>query len=176
MVELTGLLREGPDGDKLATWPKDLRVIARRTPREPGEQAELGQDAYWRYGAFATNTPTGQVQWLDARHRTQAHVEDKMKEIKACGAARLPSKDYERNSAWLQLVTLAVSLLAWLRHVALDDDLSKAEPKMLRFRLLSAPARMVTHARHRILKIPPGWAWAEALTTAWTRIHALHPA
>lgn len=176
VTELTGLLREGPDGDKLATWPKDLRVIARRTPREPGEQAELGQDAYWRYGAFATNTPTGQVQWLDARHRTQAHVEDKMKEIKACGAARLPSKDYNRNSAWLQLVTLAVSLLAWLRQIALDDDLAKAEPKALRFRLFSAPARLTVHARHRVLKIPPGWAWAEALTTAWTRIHALHPA
>jgi len=175
VVELTGLLREGPDGDRLATWPKDLRVIARRTPREPGEQAELGQDAYWRYGAFATNTPTGQVQWLDARHRTQAHVEDKMKEIKACGAARLPSKDYDRNSAWLQLVTLAVSLLAWLRQVALDGDLAKAEPKMLRFRLFSAPARLTVHARHRVLKIPPGWAWAQALTTAWTRIHALHP-
>jgi hypothetical protein len=151
-------------------------VIARRTPREPGEQAELDADAHWRYGAFATNTTTGQVQWLDARHRTQAHVEDKMKETKACGANRLPSKDYARNSAWLQLVTMAVSLLAWLRLIALDGELARAEPKMLRFRIFSAPARHVVHARHRILKIPPGWAWAEHLANAWTRIHALHPA
>jgi hypothetical protein len=176
VVELTGLLRHSAGGDQLAGWPEDLRVIARRTPREPGEQAELGQDAHWRYGAFATCTATGQVQWLDARHRTQAHVEDKMKETKACGANRLPSKDYARNSAWLQLVTLAVSLLAWLRLIALDGDLAKAEPKMLRFRLFSAPARLVTHARNRILKIPPGWAWADDVATAWTRIHALHPA
>ena len=117
-MELTGLLRSSVGGDQLAGWPADMRVIARRTPRAPGEQAELGQDAHWRYGAFATNTATGQVQWLDARHRTQAHVEDKMKESKACGAERLPSKDYARNSAWLQLVTLAVSLLAWLRLIA----------------------------------------------------------
>jgi hypothetical protein len=87
-----------------------------------------------------------------------------------------PSKDYARNSAWLQLVTLAVSLLAWLRLIALDGELARAEPKMLRFRIFSAPARLVHHARHRVLKIPPGWAWAEHLTTAWTRIHALHPA
>jgi len=33
---------------------------------------------------------------------------------------------------------------------------------------------MVTHARNRILKIPPGWTWAEDLTSAWTRIHAPH--
>lgn len=176
VVELTGLLRNSVGCDQLAGWPPDLRVFARRTPRQSGEQAELGQDANWRYGAFATNTAAGQVQWLDARHRTQAHVEDKMKETKACGAERLPSKDYARNSAWLQLVTLAVSLLAWLRLIALDGELAKAEPKMLRFRLFSAPARLATHARNRVLKIPPGWTWADNLTTAWNRIHALHPA
>lgn len=98
------------------------------------------------------------------------------KETKACGAARLPSKDYARNSAWLQLAALTVSLLAWLRLLALDGDLTKAEPKMLRFRIFSAPARLVTHARKRILKIAPGWAWADDLAIAWQRIHALHPA
>ena len=67
-------------------------------------------------------------------------------------------------------------LLAWLRLIALDGQLAKAEPKALRFRLLSAPARMVTHARNKILKIPPGWAWSTDLTAAWHRIHALHPA
>ena len=41
--------------------------------------------------------------------------------------------------AWLQLVALAVSLLAWLRLIALDGDLARAEPQALRFRLLSAP-------------------------------------
>ena len=176
VVELTGLLRNSVGGDQLAGWPADMRVFARRTPRAPGEQAELDGDVNWRYGAFATCTQSGQAQWLDARHRTQAHVEDKMKESKACGAERLPSKDYQRNSAWLQLVTLAVSLLAWLRLIALDGELAKAEPKMLRFRLFSAPARLVSHARNRVLKIPPGWAWATDLATAWTRIHALHPA
>jgi hypothetical protein len=176
VVQLTGLLRHSVGGDQLAGWPADMRVFARRTPRAPGEQAELDSDANWRYGAFATCTQSGQVQWLDARHRTQAHVEDKMKESKACGAERLPSKDYDRNSAWLQLVTLAVSLLAWLRLIALDGDLAKAEPKMLRFRIFSAPARLTVHARNRVLKIPPGWTWADDLATAWTRIHALHPA
>jgi RecB family exonuclease len=71
----------------------------------------------------------GQLQWLDARHRTQAHIEDKMKEVKACGAENLPSKDWDRNSAWLQLAALATSLNAWLRHISLDGDLAHAEPK-----------------------------------------------
>ena len=69
-----------------------------------------------------------------------------------------------------------LSLNAWLRHLALDGQLAAAEPKALRFRLLGAPARHITHARKRILKIPPGWAWATDLVTAWDRLQALHPA
>jgi hypothetical protein len=176
VVDLTGILRTGVGGDELGTWPADMRVIARRTPRAAGEQAELGEDADFRYGAFATNTPAGQVQWLDARHRTQAHVEDKMKELKATGAEKLPSASWDRNHAWIQLAALAVTLTAWMRHLALTGDLAKAEPKALRFRLLAVPGRLVHHARRRILKIPPGWAWAEHLATAYNRIHALHPA
>lgn len=132
-----------------------------------------------RAGATArspTNTATGQAQFLDARHRTQAHVEDDNKDLKACGGANLPSKSYARNSAWLQLAALAVTLTAWLRQVALDGELAKATPKTLRYRIFAAPARLVTHARARVLKIPPGWAWAEDLIRAWDRLHALHPA
>jgi hypothetical protein len=73
VADLTALLRHAVvdgqgDVDLLDGWPKDMRVFARRTPRASGEQGELGQDAAWRHGAFATNTATGQTQWLDARH------------------------------------------------------------------------------------------------------------
>jgi hypothetical protein len=176
VADLTGILRHGPDGDRMSGWPADQRVIARRVPRPAGQPAKLGEHPDWRYGAFTTNTVAGQIQWLDARHRTQAHIEDKMKEVKVCGGENLPSKDFDRNSAWLQLAALATSLNAWLRHIALDGDLAQAEPKALRYRLLQAPARHTTHARTRILKIPPGWAWAGDLTTAYNRLHALHPA
>ena len=175
VADLTGILRAGPGGDRLASWPADLRVIARCVPRPAGKPAKLGEHPDWEYGAFATNTPAGQLQWLDARHRTQAHVEDRVKQFKACGARNLPSIDYHRNAAWLQLAALATSLTAWLRHLALDGDLAKAATKTLRFRLLSAPARLVTHARRKILKIPPGWQWAPDLAAAWDRLQALHP-
>lgn len=56
-----------------------------------------------------------------------------------------------------QVAALATSLTAWLRHLALEGDLAKASTKTLWFRILFAPARLVTHARRRILKIPPGW-------------------
>lgn len=179
VVDLTGILRHGPEelgGDRMEGWPGDQRVIARRVPRLGGDAAKLGEDPNWRYGVFTTNTVAGQVQWLDARHRTQAHIEDKMKEIKTCGAENLPSKDWDRNSAWLQLAALATSLNAWLRHISLDGDLARAEPKALRYRLFGTPARHGVHARTTTLKIPPGWAWADDVVTAFTRLQALHPA
>jgi hypothetical protein len=176
VADLTGILRHGPGGDRMTGWPPDQRVIARRIPRPAGEQVKLGEHPDWRYGAFTTNTQAGQTQWLDARHRTQAHVEDKMKELKTCGAQNLPSTDWDRNSAWLQLAALACTLNAWLRHIALDGELARAEPKALRYRLLGAPARHVVHARRATLKIPPGWHWAADLAAAYQRLHALHPA
>ena len=175
VADLTGILRHGPGGDRLVTWPGDMRLFARRTPRPATKPAKLGEDPEWEYGAFATNTAHGQVQFLDARHRTQAHVEDRMKQFKACGARNLPSIDYDRNAAWLQLAALATSLTAWLRHLGLDGELAKAATKTLRFRILSAPARLIIHARRRILKIPPGWKWSTDLATAWDRLQALHP-
>jgi hypothetical protein len=133
VADLTGIMRHSPGGDRLVTWPADMRVMARRTPRPVGKPAKLGEHPEWEYGAFVTNTVGGQVQFLDARHRTQAHVEDRMKQFKACGARNLPSIDYGRNTAWLQLAALATSLTAWLRHSALDGDLAKASTKTLRF-------------------------------------------
>ena len=63
-------------------------------------------------------------------------------------------------------------LLAWLKLLALDGDLAKAEPKTLRYRVLHAAARLVRGGRRR-LKIQARWPWADAITTAWQRIDAL---
>jgi len=156
-------------------YMKDADRDANAADRANGAQSGGPRPDHDVNGAFATNTPTGQIQWLDARHRTQAHVEDQVKQLKACGARNLPPIDYDRNAAWLQLAALATSLTAWLRHLALDGALAKASTKTLRFRLLSAPASLVTHARRKILKIPPGWAWATDLAAAWNRLQALHP-
>ena len=179
VAELTGLLREstGPDGqitDKLSQWPKDLRIIARREPIPVGMQVSLFEqhDGY-RYQITATNTPGGQLQRLEARHRVHARVEDGVRTAKATGLRRLPSKAWGINEAWCQVVALAVDLLAWLRHLTLDGDLARAEPKTLRYRLLHTAARITRGQRHRWLNIPPDWPWADHLATAFDRVQAL---
>ncbi len=67
----------------------------------------------------------------------------------------------------------ACILLAWLKLLALDGDLAKAEPKTLRYRVLHAAARLVRGGRRRSLKIAAAWPWAEAITAAWQQIDAL---
>ena len=87
----------------------------------------------------------------------------------------MPSKKYQVNQAWCRAIEIASDLRRWLQLLALNDrdDLTDAEPGTLRFRFLAVPARLVTHARRKILRIPPDWHWATAITQAWDRIHAL---
>ena len=77
------------------------------------------------------------------------------------------------NSAWLAVALIAAALLSWLRLIALDGDLAKAEPKTLRYRVLHAAGKLVRGGRRRRLKIPATWPWADAIATAWARITAL---
>ena len=70
---------------------------------------------------------------------------------------------------------LAADLAAWTRLLGLYDcdDLKDAEPGTLRYRLLSLPARLVRHARARVLKISRTWPWKDAFLACWLRLCAL---
>jgi hypothetical protein len=183
VTELTGLLRKGPDGDKLKAWPKSMRVFARRERPHPGAQLSLFETAGgWRYSLWATNLPEetrgwrGQCAYIDAGHRVHARVEDVIRTAKDTGLGHFPSRDYGLNKSWLDVAMTACILLSWLRLLALDGKLAKAEPKTLRHRLLHAAARVVHGGRRKTLKIAASWPWAGAVTTAWKHIQALpHP-
>jgi hypothetical protein len=180
VTELTGLLREGPAGDQLKAWPATMRVFARRERPHPGAQLTLleAEDG-WRYSLWVTNRPAttkgwlGQAAYIDAAHRVHARVEDAIRTGKDAGLGHFPSFDYQVNAAWLTAAMTGQILLAWLKLLALDSDLARAEPKTLRYRVLHAAARLARGGRRRRLKIQATWPWAEAITTAWQRIDAL---
>ena len=180
VIELTGLLRSGPAGDQLKAWPTTMRVFARRERPHPGAQLTLFEaEDGWRYNLWVTNRPAatkgwlGQCAYIDAAHRVHARVEDMIRTGKDTGLGHLPSFDYGVNAAWLTTAMIATTLLAWLKLLALDGDLARAEPKTLRYRILHAAARLVRGGRRRCLKIAASWPWAEAITTAWQRIQAI---
>ena len=180
VTELTALLRRGRGGDQLAGWPASLRVFARRERPHPGAQLTLfeTQDG-WRYSLWVTNLPgrtsgwRGQPAYIDAAHRVHARVEDCIRTGKDTGIGHFPSQAFALNQAWLAAALIAAALLAWLRLLALDGHLAKAEPKTLRYRILHAAARLTRSGRRRHLKISATWPWALAVVTAWNRITAL---
>jgi hypothetical protein len=118
----------------LAAYPSGTRVIVRRERPHPGAQLDAFEEADgWRYPAFATDTRVGQLAHLDARHRTHARVEDRIRCAKDTGLDHFPSRSFAINAAWLSVVMVAVDLLAWTQHLLLHGDLAKAEPKTLRY-------------------------------------------
>ena len=57
-----------------------MRVICRRERPSAGAQLSLLEQAHgWRYQLFATNTLTGQLAFLKARHRAHARVADRIR-------------------------------------------------------------------------------------------------
>jgi hypothetical protein len=167
VAELTGLL-------ELTGWPEQMRVIVRRERPHPGAQLSLfeEQDGY-RYQAFATNTTVGQLAFLEARHRAHARVEDRIRHAKESGLGRFPSREYKINQAWQVAVAMAADLVAWLRLLALNGNLAKAEPKALRYRLLHVPARLTHSSRRRRLRIPQSWPWVDDIVAVFARIAAI---
>jgi hypothetical protein len=183
VAELTGLLRRSvaPNRragqvitDRLATWPADMRIICRRERPSAGAQLSLMEEADgWRYQLIATNTPTGHGQFLEARHRPHARVEDRIRTGKNTGIGHLPSKSFALNQAWCVAATIACDLLCWLRLLCLDGPLARAEPKTLRYRLLHTAARLVRGQRKRKIKIPHTWPWANELEACFQAVLAL---
>jgi hypothetical protein len=180
VTELTGLLREAPDGDRLKAWPKSMRVFARRERPHPGAQLTLFETRDgWRYSLWVTNLPAdtkgwrGQCAYIDAGHRVHARVEDVIRTGKDTGLGHFPSRDYGLNKAWLDAAMIACILLSWLKLLALDGDLARAEPKTLRYRILHAAARLARGGRRKTLKIAATWPWAQEIITAWQRIQAI---
>lgn len=169
VVEITDLV-------DLRRWPEGMRLIVRREKPHPGAGLTLFEQADgWRYQGFVTNTTRGQLGMLEARHRAHARVEDRIRIAKDTGLGRLPSRDFAINQMWVQLAAIAADLTCWLQLLALHDvpALARAEPKLLRLRMLHVPAQLRRGGRQQRLRIPRSWPWATAIATAFTRIVAI---
>jgi hypothetical protein len=101
-----------------------------------------------RLTAFATNTPHTLIAALELRHRHRASTEDRIRAARATGLRSLPFHDTARNQIWLEIVQIALGLLAWMPMLALTGTARRWEPE--RLRLLSA-ARPTRHHLHLLV-------------------------
>jgi hypothetical protein len=154
----------------------DPRSRRRRT-LHPDQRAlpfpELAaQPAVYAYSFILTNLDVSSPARAAAaehwyRHRTT--VENLFRDSKPGAALRhLPSGYPQVNTAWMWGALLAATIAAWLRQLtgtALGEDIvhghgvrgGKAMIATLRWRLIAVPGRLIRHARHLVLRLPPGY-------------------
>jgi Transposase DDE domain group 1 len=153
----------------------DPRSRRRRT-LHPDQRGMLfpdlaAQPAIYAYSFILTNLDVSSPDLAAAaehwyRHRTT--VENIFRDSKLGAALRhLPSGYPPVNLAWMWGALLAASMAAWLHQLtaitAGEDILAghgvrggKAMIATLRWRLIAVPGRLIRHARHLVLRLPPG--------------------
>ncbi|WP_329224342.1 IS1380 family transposase [Streptomyces canus] len=161
------------DMPDLTTWPKGMRLIVRKERPHPGAQLRFTDLDGLRLTCFATNTKSGQLADLELRHRRRARCEDRIRNARDTGLRNLPLHDTAQNQIWLEIVSLALDLLAWMPMLALTGDTRRWEPKRLRLRLFSAAAQIITTGRRRWLRFTARWPWTDVITHAIQRLAAL---
>jgi hypothetical protein len=166
VVELTDRL-------DLSTWPEGSRLIVRRERPHPGAQLSFTDHDGYRFQAILTDQSDPEIAVLERRHRQRARVEDRIRDDKDTGLAKLPFKAFALNEVWLEIVMLAHDLLVWTQALVLNGELAKAEPKRLRHRLLHIAARLAFSGRRGKLHLPAAWPWTEALKAAFEKLETL---
>ena len=153
----------------------DPRSRRRRT-LHPDQRAlpfpELAQQpAVYAYSFILTNldvSSPGRAVAAEHWYRHRTTVENLFRDSKLGAALRhLPSGYPQVNLAWMWGALLAANMAAWLHQLtatALGEDIvhghgvrgGKAMIATLRWRLIAVPGRLIRHARHLILRLPPG--------------------
>ena len=154
-------------GDK--RHARQVRLVVRRVRPTPGSQLALFTT--WDYHAFVTDRDLPLAE-LEADHRRHAIVEQTIAELKSAGLKHLPSGHFMANAAWLALAVMAHNLGRAIGQLA-GDDLERATAATLRRKVFTVPGRLVHTGRRRHLRLPARWPWADAITTALGRIHAI---
>jgi hypothetical protein len=177
-IEPDGQVRDGAWVAELAVdvlkgWPTGMRLIVRKERPHPGAQLRFTDADGMRLTCFATNTAGTTIAALELRHRQRARAEDRIRAARDTGLRNLPLHHTAQNQVWLEIVQIALDLLAWMPMLALTGRARRWEPKRLRLRLFSAAARLVTTGRRRILRMARHWPWTDTITSAFTRLQAL---
>jgi hypothetical protein len=177
-VEPHGEIRDGAwaaelAGDLLDGWPRGMRLIVRKERPHPGAQLRFTDTDGMRLTCFATNTRHTPIAALELRHRQRARAEDRIRAARATGLRNLPLHDAAQNRIWLEIVQIALDLLAWMPMLALTGKPRLWEPRRLRLRLFSTAAQLITSARRQRLRFACQWPWTDLITGAIQRLDAL---
>jgi Transposase DDE domain group 1 len=113
----------------------------------------------YRYHAFITDRD-GESVALDADHRRHAVVELAIRDLKeGSGLEHCPSGDFNANSAWAVLASIAHNLVRWIGALGLDLK-GPLVAKTIRRKFLALRGRLTDSGRRRQLHLPTQLPWA----------------
>jgi hypothetical protein len=162
----------------------DYRFLAIREPLRqltlgdvaqlPFPTQEFATKGTYKLFAVVTNRkePGDEViWWLRERCGKSEEVHSVIKSDFAGG--QLPSALFGANAAWWALMILAHNLNAAMKRLVLGKDWAAKRMKALRFRLISLPGRVVSHARKLIIRLGAGAGALATMVSARQTIRAL---
>ncbi|SOR77699.1 hypothetical protein SCNRRL3882_1169 [Streptomyces chartreusis NRRL 3882] len=122
VAELTGKLLDG--------WPSGMRLIVRKERPHPGAQLRITDADGRRITCFATDTTGRPIAELELRHRLRARAEDRIRAARSTGLRNLPLHHTAQNKVWLEIVQIALDLLAWMPMLAPTGKARLWEPRI----------------------------------------------
>jgi Transposase DDE domain group 1 len=157
----------------LSAWPQGTRAIVRREEPHPGAQLTFSDLDGHRFQVFICDSADPDLSYLEARHRGHARVEDRIRNAKQTGLANFPCHDFANNAAWLVTVLMACDLITWTQQLTLEGEMTKAEPKRMRYCLLHAGGRIASSGRRTRLRLQQNWPWSGDLAAAFAKLKTL---
>ncbi len=138
-----------------------------------GRRLGLGKSRMRRSGEKKRIQPAAQIPMKDTHSagRTPISVPSSPPRIPPIGI--VPQTTPTQNRIWLEIVQLALDLLASMPMLALTGETRRWEPKRLRLRLFSAAGQLVTTGRRRWLCLARRWPWTQIITAAFGRLQTL---
>ena len=129
------------------------RYLAIRLVPEQREMFSDGSEV--KHFAVVTNDWGRDGAALLEWHRQKAGTIERMHHTlkNELGAGVMPCGRFGANAAWFRLNALTANVLTVLKRLALPKELSKAEPKRLRFRVLCVAGQLVHHARRLSVRV-----------------------
>ena len=121
-----GQVAEITNSVELSSWPHGARLIVRRERPHPGAQLSFSDHDGHRFQAILTDQSDQDIATIECRHRQRAHVEDRIRDDKDTGLAKLPFKEFALNEVWLQIVLLAHDVIVWTQALLLAGELATA--------------------------------------------------
>jgi hypothetical protein len=156
-------------------WPGPRRfvVIRRPVPEEPSAQLHLFQMGGYSYQVLVTNLPLIALNlWRFYNQRARAElIIRELKEAYALG--KIPTKDFQANEAFFQIVLLAYNLLNWFKRLCVPVHLQRTTLQQLRQRLFLVPSQLVRPGGVPTLRVAPSYPYVADFLETQRRIRRL---